>query len=153
MRVIIFCVCLLPGGFPFQALMAAEEPPLVTDMWISEAPPVAKVHAAYLTLVNNSDGGIVLEQIRSADYDRIEIHESVVDGQRASMRHHAELAIPAGSTVEFRPGGYHLMLFSPGRRLQAGNSVNFEFYFSSEIKLSVDASVRKRRLPETHQHH
>lgn len=123
----------------------------ISGLWINEAPPVAKIHAAYLNIRNTSDEDITLERIESADYERVEIHESIVNKGRASMKAHDVLEVKANSTLKLQPGGFHLMLFTPSRRMLAGDSSSFTFYFDNHTQLVSSARVKK--LAGTHSSH
>ena len=52
-----------------------------------------------------------------------EVHEMKMDGQVMTMRPVKALELPAGKTVELKPGGLHLMLMDLKQALPAGSSV------------------------------
>jgi copper(I)-binding protein len=52
-----------------------------------------------------------------------EIHEMKMDGNVMTMRPAGVLELPAGKTVELKPGGLHLMLMDLKQPLAAGSSV------------------------------
>ena len=52
-----------------------------------------------------------------------EVHETKMDGEVMTMRAVKALDLPAGKTVELKPGGLHLMLMDLKRVLPAGSSV------------------------------
>jgi copper(I)-binding protein len=52
-----------------------------------------------------------------------EIHEMKMDGSVMTMRPIGALELPAGKTVELKPGGLHLMLMDLKQPLAAGSSV------------------------------
>lgn len=52
-----------------------------------------------------------------------EIHEMKMDGEIMKMRPVGALELPAGKTVELKPGGLHLMLMDLKQPLAAGTSV------------------------------
>lgn len=52
-----------------------------------------------------------------------EIHEMKMDGDVMRMRPAGVLELPAGRTVELKPGGLHLMLMDLKQPLPAGSSV------------------------------
>lgn len=43
--------------------------------------------------------------------NRVELHETLSEGGRTTMRPIERVPVPAGSVVEFKPGGKHLMIF------------------------------------------
>lgn len=52
-----------------------------------------------------------------------EVHEMKMEGDVMRMRPIGQLALPAGKTVELKPGGYHLMLLDLKAPLMPGSSV------------------------------
>ena len=116
----------------------------ISNLWISEAPPVARVHAAYLTITNSGSDEIVLQQINSPDYSRIEIHRSIIVNDRMTMEAHSQISILPDTTFHFSPGDYHLMLFDPIKPGRAGDKINLIFDFNDDIQFSVSATIRKR---------
>jgi periplasmic copper chaperone A len=52
-----------------------------------------------------------------------EVHEMKMEGDVMRMRPIGQLPLPAGKTVELKPGGYHLMLLDLKAPLMPGTSV------------------------------
>jgi hypothetical protein len=52
-----------------------------------------------------------------------DVHEMKLEGDVMRMRALDSLALPAGKPVEFKPGGYHLMLQQLKAPLQPGTSI------------------------------
>lgn len=117
---------------------------IVTDFWVSEAPPVARVHAAYLTIANLSDHKIVLESIESPAYARIEMHKSLMVNDKMQMESYSQIVVPANTRFHFQPGGFHLMLLGPKNSWRAGDIIDFTFHFDGQLQFSLSAPVRKR---------
>ena len=116
----------------------------VDGPWVREAPSGADVMGAYFKLVNDGDSKVVVNGVTSSQFDRAEIHETVVndDGQ-ASMQPMEQVAVPAGETVEFRSGGRHVMLFSPSQAYAAGDQVELILACGEQgAELPVAATVR-----------
>ena len=125
----------------------------ITDAWISEPPPMLSVLAGYATIHNESSETKMLTAVSSPVFSRIEIHLSKVINGLATMQKQASLAIPAGNTVEFSPGNYHLMLFDPEITLKAGDKATIIFTFSDGYSIPVHASVKKRTINQQNHHH
>lgn len=139
-------------------LAAAETvPPVeIRDSWIQEAPPGISPLAAYMQLVNHSMENVVLESVSGPAFGRIEIHESRIEGDVAKMQHRDSLTLRAQQTVVLEPGGFHLMLFNPDRRLQDGDSTELTFHFKDKAPVTVEVDVVARRSRDDqagHQHH
>ena len=69
------------------------------------------------------------------------------------MRAIPKLDLPAGKIVEFRPGGYHLMLTGLKRPLSKGDVVQIQLKIEASDKsvktVEVRAEVRELRTGET----
>ena len=127
----------------------------VADAWIRSAPPGMTVHAGYLTLNNPAASEISLTGASSASYEKVELHLSkVVDGI-ATMEKIAQVDIPAGKSVSFKPGGLHLMLIKPKGEMALGQKVPLELSFSDGSSLTVELEVKKGGMPDMkhHMHH
>src|SRR5690554_3937585 len=83
----------------------------VQEAWIAEAPPVARVHAAYMILDNPGDAAVQVVGVSSPNYARVEMHRTVVDEGMARMVRTEAIAVGAGERVVLEPGGMHIMLF------------------------------------------
>lgn len=125
----------------------------IENAWIAEAPPVSKVHAGYLTLHNHTDEKRVLTGISSDSYNSIEMHLSIEKDGIASMQRKDKIEIDAGSSFEFKPGGYHLMLFTPAGKYKQGDTIKLSFQFDDGSTESVNASVKKHSSAIDHSHH
>jgi copper(I)-binding protein len=100
--------------------------------------------AAYMTLKNTGSGDAVLTQVDSPAFGHVMLHKSeVVDGV-ARMIHQDEIIIPAQGSVELQPGGFHLMMPAPEKRLVEGDRVDFILTFSNDDTIRVQADVRKK---------
>lgn len=60
-----------------------------------------------------------------------ELHEMAMDGNVMRMRPVDGLDLPAGQTVELKPGGHHLMLMALKRPLTAGSTVPLVLRFKT----------------------
>lgn len=146
---------ILLAGFASLVLACSPGPeaesPSVSDAWIREAPPGAGMTAGYLTLSNPTEQPVELTAVRSEDFDSIEFHVTVNEDGMSRMRREERVAVPARGSVEFAPGGRHLMLFGPRRSLAEGDAVELIFTLSDGRELREQAPVR-RGGPE-HAHH
>lgn len=116
----------------------------VDGAWVREAAPGADVMGAYFKLVNGGDSSVVVNGVSSSQFDRAEMHETVVndDGQ-ASMQPIEQVVIPADAHVEFKSGGRHVMLFSPSQTYAAGDQVELILACGTQgAELPVAATVR-----------
>jgi len=123
------------------------------NAWVPWAPPGLKVHVAYMTIVNRGTTDQVIVSAESPDYERIELHRSVVKDGVSTMQAIGEVRIPTNGRVEFAPIGLHLMLIGP-RRLQAvDDHVQIVLRLSGGEEVRVAAVVRRRDDHGAHSHH
>ena len=80
-------------------------------------PPGGLMAAGYFELHNPAATALVLEALESAEFESVEMHETVDDDGVSRMRPIANATIAPGETLKFEPGGMHLMLM--GSRLAA----------------------------------
>lgn len=65
----------------------------------------------YFQMTNNTDAAITLVGVRSGNIRSIEMHTMIREGDMMRMRRLRTVEIQPDETVEFVPGGRHLMLF------------------------------------------
>lgn len=115
----------------------------VKQPWIQEGPPVARVLAAFMTLVNDADHEVILKQVSNPDFGAVEMHLSKeVDGM-ARMFPQKQLSIPAKGQLVLKHGSYHLMLFNPKKVLKAGDSSQFTFHYGDGSQQTLTVPVKK----------
>jgi protein SCO1/2 len=76
----------------------------------------------------------------------VEVHEMAMQDGVMRMRQVPALALPAGKTVELRPGGYHVMLLDLKQQVKEGDTVPLTLVFEGQDgkreTLEVKAPVR-----------
>ncbi len=72
----------------------------------------------------------------------VEIHETRMDNDIMMMRQVENIEIPAGQTIELKPGGYHIMLIGLTRDLTTGEKVPFTLVFEKAGRLQYEAEIR-----------
>lgn len=123
----------------------------VEDAWIREAPPTAEMIGGFMTIKNGSDQDWILVGAHSDAIPHIMLHRTVHEGGMARMVHQKQVVIPAGGTVQFKPGDYHLMMKSPKPPLKAGDKVTITLEFKGGEEKDVVFTVKK--MPMMMDHH
>jgi hypothetical protein len=103
--------------------------------------PGAKVGGGYLKITNaGADDRLV-----SASSNRaasVQIHEMKMDGGIMEMRELKDgLAVPANSTVELKPGSYHLMFMNVAQPFKEGEMVKAKLVFEKAGSVDVEFAV------------
>ena len=135
---------LLVAGFVRPA-MAGDDTVTINNAWIAEAPPVVKIHAGYAEIINTGQSDRIIKEITSPDFERIEIHRSVIQNGTVKMQYQASVTVPAGDRLILEPGGYHLMLFETRKPLTRGETVPLTFIFEDGGNLVTAAQVKSHR--------
>ncbi|MCP3867623.1 MAG: copper chaperone PCu(A)C [Gammaproteobacteria bacterium] len=115
----------------------------VENPWIRAAPPVVKILAAYMTIENKSSQKRTLLGADSPGFDRIEIHNTVIEDGLARMLRQKQIEIPPQGTITFSPGGYHFMLLGRKASLEPGDRVKLNLIFKNGDRLTVSALVSR----------
>lgn len=87
--------------------------PILLNYWVHLGPPNTRVMAAYGELVNTGKRDIVLTGISNSDFDKVELHETVIKNGVGAMIPQNDLVIKAGESLLFEPGKRHIMLITP----------------------------------------
>jgi copper(I)-binding protein len=114
----------------------------VREAWLRPAPAGGST-AAYMVLVNEGATDVRLLGVGFPDAERVEIHETVMEGDIARMVHRAEgLLLPAGSETELAPMGKHVMIVDLARPIEDGASETLVLRFEQAGAMEIDAQVR-----------
>ena len=133
-----FSVLLASLLFAVSASAAGLE---VTGAWIRHLP--AGVPAGgFFTIHNPGKRAVALVGASSPAYGTVMMHRTIEEGGVAKMVAVKRVEVPAGGTLAFRPGGYHLMLMHPKRDIPVGAKIPVTLEFSNGRKLTVHFDVR-----------
>lgn len=86
------------------------------------------VGAGYFTLVNDGPADKLIA-VSSSIAKTVEMHVSETKNEMMSMRRLETVDVPAGGSVDFAPGGKHLMLFEVAPNLTEGQDVQVTLTF------------------------
>ena len=126
------------------AASVAQAQVTVEDAWIRSTVPGQKVTAGYMVIKSATTATLVGGTTAAAKV--LELHETRMEGNVARMVAVPRLALPAGKSVVFKPGGYHLMLIDLAKPLAKGDKVALTLKIEQPGKpvqqVKVDAEVR-----------
>jgi copper(I)-binding protein len=109
--------------------------------WSRATPAGAKVGAGYLVL-KNAGAADRLVSATAPFAGRVEIHEMAMKDGVMTMRPLADgIAVPAGGTVELKPGGYHIMFMDLKSPLKEGTLVDGTLTFEKAGTVNVQFKV------------
>ncbi len=122
---------------------------VVADPWARASSAMASAGAAYMKIENTGSAADALVGASSPAATTVEVHETVAmgspapgasgDGGMMGMQPVARLEIPAGGSVELKPGSYHVMLIGLKQDLVPGGTIEITLKFEKvgEIKVTV----------------
>lgn len=122
----------------FQGASAANAQTTVTDPWVRGTVARQQTTAMYAQITSAKGGRLV--SASSTVAGTVEIHEMTMQGDVMKMRAVPGVDLPAGAPVDFKPGGYHLMLMDLKQPLAAGQSV--------PVTLVIEGNDGKREIVE-----
>ena len=138
----------------------------VTDAWARNSPMVANAGAAYMVIGNEGTSADALIGAASPVAATVEVHETVAmapspaesggmgmaspapgasmgaGGGMLGMQKVDRVEIPAGGSVELKPGGIHVMLIDLQQDLVVGQSIEITLTFEQAGEVKVNAEVR-----------
>lgn len=93
----------------------------VKDAWVRATVAQQKATGAFMQLQSAQDAQLISAQSPVAGV--VEVHEMRMDGGVMKMRAVPSLALPAGKSVDLKPGGYHVMLMDLKGQVKDGDTV------------------------------
>jgi hypothetical protein len=112
----------------------------VKDPWARATAPGQKAGGVFMQL--KSPGGAALVAAESPAANIVEIHEMAMEGNVMRMRAISKLDLPAGQTVELKPGGYHVMLIDLKAPLKKGDMVPVKLKVQGKDGKPADIEVK-----------
>jgi copper(I)-binding protein len=124
------------------ALVAATNTAVaITEGWFRALPPSVP-SGAYFTLRNGGGKTIILTGADSPARGMLMLHRRENKGGMGSMAHVMEVDVPAGGTLAFAPGGYHLMCMDARPVLKPGAEVPVTLRFKDGQSATARFQVR-----------
>lgn len=119
------------------------------------APGATQGAAYFVQIENRGKSADRLVRATTAVAERVEFHATTVDAsQVARMRALDAVELPAGSTLQMKPGsGTHLMLIGLKRPLKAGESFRMTLEFERGGLVEVRVDVQQPRHGGTEHRH
>ena len=113
----------------------------ITDAWIRALPPSVP-SGGYFTLHNGSKKSVALTGASSPGCGMLMLHQTENMGGMTQMNDVANVTVPAGETIKFSPGGYHLMCMSATNAIKPGKTVPVTLKFSDGSNVKTVFAVR-----------
>jgi len=129
----------------------AEAQALVQAPWARPTVQGQSVGGGYFRI----DGGAINDRLLGASADiaqSAELHTMRMEGDVMRMRQLNSVEVPARQTVEFKPGGMHVMLIGLKTPLKVGKSFPMTLRFEKAGSVTVDVRVLPAPPAAEHTH-
>ena len=110
----------------------------VKDPWVRATVSAQKATGAFMQITSAQDARLI--EAKSPVAGVVEVHEMTMEKDVMKMRAVKGLDLPAGKSVELKPGGYHVMLMDLKQQMKEGDTV--------PLTLVVEGKDKKRSTIE-----
>ncbi len=119
--------------------LPAQAQVTVKDPWVRATVSQQKATGAFMQITSTQDARLI--EAKSPVAGVVEVHEMKMEKDVMKMRALTEgLALPAGKSVELKPGGYHVMLMDLKQQVKEGDVI--------PLTLVVEGKDKKRSTIE-----
>lgn len=116
----------------------------VTDAHMKAMPPGQTRAAVYLRLENLAPRERMIQLVSTPIAGTAEVHRHLYEDGMMKMRAVPHARIGAESVLEFKPGGYHIMLLDVAEVPEVGSHFPLTLAFDEGEQLDVEVEVRPR---------
>jgi periplasmic copper chaperone A len=114
----------------------------VSNGWAKATLPGQPAGGGFVTLANKGATADALISVTSPVSSNVQIHEMSMDSDVMKMRELINgLAIPAGATVEMKPGGFHIMFMDLKEAFKEDKIVKVTLKFTRAGEVTLDLPV------------
>lgn len=111
---------------------------MISAGWARAMLPGQPTGGAYLTITNKGTDADRLLGATSPAAGKVQIHSMEMTGDVMVMRPvEGGIEIPAGATVEFKPGGMHIMFIAVSQPFRVGGTIPLTLEFAKAGKVQV----------------
>ena len=124
----------------------------VSGQWARTSPDATDMGAAYLKINSDTDDTLVSAMVDTSVAAMAQIHEmvpvengmsteSTMDSSAMTMQEVDHIDIVAGTQLELKPGGYHIMLMKLVKPLLTGETFKITLTFTKAGAVVIDVPV------------
>ena len=143
-RFIVIAAAFFSAAVHAQTQAQSQAQVSVEQAWVRATVPQQRATGAFMQL--RAPASTTLVGASSPAAGIVEIHEMAMQDNVMRMRQVPAIALPAGKTVELKPGGFHVMLLDLKQQVKAGDSVALTLVFQDasgrRLTREVKADVR-----------
>ncbi len=123
-----------------------EESFIISNTWMRPG-TMNRNTAAFMKIKNNMDVDDTLYAASSDLAKVVEIHETYKkENDMMGMRHIDYLVIPKNSTVELKPGSFHIMLIGLNKDLAIDENIKLQLFFRVNGEIEIDIKAMQNQM-------
>lgn len=120
----------------------APEGIAVSDGWMALPAVSGNPAAVYFTIANEGDSNRMIRSASVMGSQSAVLHQMGEWNLQPSMDELMQLDVPAGETIAFEPGSYHVMAMDVDDTLQVGGETEVTLTFVGGDKVSFPVEIR-----------
>ena len=127
----------------------------ITGQWARTSPAATTMGAAYMTITSPIDDVLLSASVDASIAQSVELHEMVMASDdtmdhsdmgddmsgEMTMQQVMEIALPAGTSIELKPGGYHAMFIGLVNPLKTGDTIELTLTFQEAGAITISVPV------------
>lgn len=126
----------------FATSLLASEQTTIEESWVRAIPPTSSNTAAYMKISNHRNESITLASAHTNAAKMTQFHLSaMVNGVMKMQEQKQGIEIPANSTLELKPGSYHIMIMGLKEQLRLGSALRIDLNFSDDSTITLNVPV------------
>jgi len=122
----------------------------ITGAYTRATAPGQQVAGGFMKIDNKGNVADQLVSASSPAAGEVQLHEMAMDGNVMKMRQVKDIAVPAGGSVELKPGGYHLMFMNLNGPFAAGQTVPVKLKFAKAGEIEVKIPINEMGAQHSH---
>jgi copper(I)-binding protein len=123
-----------------------EKSLIISDTWMRPG-SLNRNTAAFMKITNNMNVDDTLYAVSSDLAKAVEIHETYKkDNDMMGMRHIDYLVIPKNSTVELKPGSFHIMFIGLNKDLAIDENISLKLFFKVNGEIEIDTKAKQNQM-------
>jgi hypothetical protein len=125
-----------------MACAASKDAIVVSEAWARPTIGSSTQGVIYLTITNKGSASDTLTTASTPAAGKVEFHAMDMSGGMMKMRAMPSVAIAAGESIEFSPGGNHIMLEDVTSPLKTGDTIELTLTFEKAGNVIVQVPVK-----------
>ena len=131
---------------------------MISDAYARSSGPLAKAGAAYMKIMNNSEGSDRLMGVQSDIAKKTELHTHLKDDNGVMKMVHLDEGIKIGPMKDhsLAPGGEHIMFMGLKEPFETGKIIPLTLLFEKAgevgIEVIVDQDRKEKKYSHSHTH-